>query len=320
MWDVFISHAWEDKDDVARPLANELLKASLRVWYDEFTLKLGDSLSRTINHGLAESTYGVVILSPSFFNKKWPQRELEGLTTREMNSRTTILPVWHKVTQKEVEHFSPPLADKVSVSTDKGLEVVVQEILRVVQGEPVASAMAAVEATVSESPIVKQPQVQPSLAPYAQEVRRQLKECAQRYESIRRDMPSGSARTLELSRIVEQARGLAEKAGYSSIEISELFTDDSEGDRIVSLALIQAMPNVDFFEVVVTAISESRSAFEQYHALYAIKNMLPILQEEQNQKLVRTLRDQRRGGPGSYIVPGSDRWVVSESILRAIQD
>ena len=60
MWDVFISHASEDKDEVARPLANALIKAGYKVWFDEFTLKLGDSLNQSIKIGLSESKFGIV--------------------------------------------------------------------------------------------------------------------------------------------------------------------------------------------------------------------------------------------------------------------
>lgn len=133
MWDVFISHAAEDKDAIARPLAEALATAGLRVWYDDHTLRLGDGLRQTIDEGLAASRYGIVILSPSFFAKAWPRRELDGLTTREMSGGKTILPVWHQVTRAEVERFSPALADKLGVSTGQGLEVVVREVLRVLQ-------------------------------------------------------------------------------------------------------------------------------------------------------------------------------------------
>ena len=134
MWDVFISHAWEDKDTVVRPLAGALLKAGLKIWYDEFTLKLGDSLRRSINCGLAKSKYGIVILSPHFFDKEWPQRELDGLVVREISSRKPIiLPVWHNIDREYIERFSPILADKLGVSTAKGLDIVVEEILNVIR-------------------------------------------------------------------------------------------------------------------------------------------------------------------------------------------
>jgi hypothetical protein len=54
-WDVFISHATEDKDEVARPLAQALHNAGLRVWLDENELQLGDSLRAKIDHGLANA-------------------------------------------------------------------------------------------------------------------------------------------------------------------------------------------------------------------------------------------------------------------------
>ena len=52
-YDVFISHASEDKDEIVRPLANALRSEGLEVWYDEFSLRIGDSLRRKIDHGLA---------------------------------------------------------------------------------------------------------------------------------------------------------------------------------------------------------------------------------------------------------------------------
>jgi hypothetical protein len=86
MWDIFISHAWEDKEEIARPLTEALQQVGLKVWYDEFALTLGDSLRRSIDRGLNESRYGLVILSPHFFAKEWPQRELDRLVAREINS------------------------------------------------------------------------------------------------------------------------------------------------------------------------------------------------------------------------------------------
>lgn len=135
MWDVFICHAWEDKETIARPLAVALRKLGLKVWYDEFTLKIGDSLRRSIDYGLSKSKYGVVILSPHFFAKEWPQRELDGLVAREISSGKVILPIWHNVTREDIERFSPTLADRLGVSTTSGLNTVLKEILRVVRPE-----------------------------------------------------------------------------------------------------------------------------------------------------------------------------------------
>lgn len=101
-WDYFISHASEDKILIAEPLAHVLEEASFDVWYDDFTLKLGDPLLRSIDTGLQQSRYGIVILSPAFFSKQWTQRELAGLLTREITGKKVILPVWHKLTSKDI--------------------------------------------------------------------------------------------------------------------------------------------------------------------------------------------------------------------------
>lgn len=73
-YDLFISHASEDKDAVARPLAETLKALGFSVWFDEDVLEIGDSLRRSIDAGVARSRYGVVVLSRAFFNKPWPPR------------------------------------------------------------------------------------------------------------------------------------------------------------------------------------------------------------------------------------------------------
>jgi hypothetical protein len=113
-FDVFISHASEDNDELVRPLANALRTHGLRVWYDEFELRLGDSLRGKIDHGLAMSRYGIVVLSPAFFAKNWPKYELDGLVTREMTGERVILPVWHRLTKEQVIEQSPTLADRLA--------------------------------------------------------------------------------------------------------------------------------------------------------------------------------------------------------------
>jgi hypothetical protein len=134
VWDLFISHASEDKDDVARPLADMFVVNGLRVWYDEYSLTVGDSLRRSIDKGLAGCRYGLAILSPHFIQKEWTQKELDGLVAREDGSEKRILPVWHNLTKRDVVSFSPPLADRLGVPTSRGLDHVVREIMRVFEG------------------------------------------------------------------------------------------------------------------------------------------------------------------------------------------
>lgn len=116
-FDFFISHATEDKQSLVRPLAENLQASGAQVWYDEFTLTIGDSLRRSIDKGLARSRFGIVVLSPAFFGKEWPQYELDGLIARDIGGVKVVLPVWHQVTRQDVLRFSPSLADRLAFST-----------------------------------------------------------------------------------------------------------------------------------------------------------------------------------------------------------
>lgn len=116
-YDAFISHASEDKAELVRPLAEALKERGLEIWYDEFELKVGDSLRRSIDKGLANSRFGIVVLSPDFFAKNWPQYELDGLVEKEMQGGEVILPIWHHVSKNDVLEYSPSLAGKFSLAT-----------------------------------------------------------------------------------------------------------------------------------------------------------------------------------------------------------
>jgi len=135
-WDVFISHASEDKSEIAAPLAHGLRALGFRVWYDEFSLRLGDSLREAIDRGLSGSKYGVVVLSENFFAKHWPQQELNGLATREVDGKKLILPVWHNLSFERVREFSPTLADRVAAKSSEGLEAVISRIASVIRPQP----------------------------------------------------------------------------------------------------------------------------------------------------------------------------------------
>jgi hypothetical protein len=128
-WDVFISHASEDKAAIAAPLANALKEKGFEVWYDEFVLRVGDSLRASIDRGLANSRFGIVIISEQFFAKHWPQLELNGLASREVSGRKVILPVWHQINRDRVAEFSPTLADRLGALTENGFEKVVEDLV-----------------------------------------------------------------------------------------------------------------------------------------------------------------------------------------------
>jgi hypothetical protein len=120
MRDLFISHASEDKPDFVRPFVEALIHEGVSVWYDEYELTIGDDLLVKINGGLTKSRYGVVVLSPNFFNvkKTWPDREVGAMFAMEdADKRPRILPVWHNVDQAVVVAKNPILASKFALKT-----------------------------------------------------------------------------------------------------------------------------------------------------------------------------------------------------------
>lgn len=117
--DVFVCHASEDKGFVS-PLVKALKRAGVRVWYDEDFLRWGDGLRGSIDRGLANSRYGIVVFSKAFLRKKhWTEHELDGLFAKERNGRKVILPIWHKITDRELLQYSPAFADRIAMISKK---------------------------------------------------------------------------------------------------------------------------------------------------------------------------------------------------------
>lgn len=124
-WDVFISHASEDKPSVAIPLAEALQERGVTAWLDKAELRIGESL--------AASRFAVVVLSPSYFAKGWPQYELDGIVTLSVAGRQNLLPIWHHLGHSEVMAESPSLADKLARSTaDTDIQEIADEIAELV--------------------------------------------------------------------------------------------------------------------------------------------------------------------------------------------
>lgn len=133
-WDVFISHASEDKENFVQPFAEILSSYGVQVWFDKFTLKVGDSLTRSIDSGLINSRYGIVVLSKAFINKGWTDYELRSLLNREVGYNKVILPIWHEISKEDILNFSPYLADKFALSTsDLDINDVAMKIIEVVR-------------------------------------------------------------------------------------------------------------------------------------------------------------------------------------------
>lgn len=133
LYDVFISHAYEDKSTFANMFAATLKQKGLKVWYSGFELKLGDSIAGSINHALLEARFGIVIISPVYLGKQWAMNELKALLSQHTEGR--ILPVLHQISVQKAKAHLPVLADIYAVSSNKGLQVVVNKVLQAVKGK-----------------------------------------------------------------------------------------------------------------------------------------------------------------------------------------
>ena len=131
-WDVFISHASEDKKHIARPIAIILQEVGLNVWIDESKLRMGTTLLKEIENAMHSSKYCVAILSSNFFLKEWTRRELNYFLKNEHEGNTQVLPVWHNVNQAFISKYSKVIANKTGINTSHGLLSVVSQILRVI--------------------------------------------------------------------------------------------------------------------------------------------------------------------------------------------
>lgn len=118
-YDVFVSHAWEDKEDFVDEFVDALTKLGIKVWYDKTQIKWGDSMRKRIDEGLKKSRFGVAVLSPYYIadGKYWTKAELDGLFQLESIGGKTLLPIWHNLKKAEVMAYSPIIASKLAMTT-----------------------------------------------------------------------------------------------------------------------------------------------------------------------------------------------------------
>ena len=116
-YDVFLSHASEDKDDIARPLALALRQRGLRVWFDEFELRIGDKLIAKLNAGINASRFGILVFSKNFFGKDWTEYELNTLETMAVTDNYILFPILHNISAEELRAYRASLATIIARST-----------------------------------------------------------------------------------------------------------------------------------------------------------------------------------------------------------
>lgn len=135
-YDVFISHAWEDKESFVEKFVGELEKLNIKVWYDKSAIKWGDSMRAKIDEGLKNSKFGIVVISPNYIaeGKYWTKAELDGLFQMESVNGKVLLPIWHNITKQEVLNYSPIVANKKALSTgNMTIDEIAKEVFEILK-------------------------------------------------------------------------------------------------------------------------------------------------------------------------------------------
>lgn len=126
----FISHDSRDKDEIVRELAEKLVSLNCPVWYDEYSLKMGDSLREKIEDGIKEVPYCILILSKKFLsNEKWAKSEFETIFIKEIyEKKNIIIPVWHGISENDLYNYCPKLLNRLGGNSSEGIESLAKKI------------------------------------------------------------------------------------------------------------------------------------------------------------------------------------------------
>ncbi|MDC7675496.1 toll/interleukin-1 receptor domain-containing protein [Asticcacaulis machinosus] len=114
--DVFLCHAWDDRQGSAKDLHDLLEARGVRVWFSEKDLGLGVPLMRAIDKGLVNSRVGIVLVTPAMLRRL----PTEGVADKELSAllrRERLVPVVHGTTYEELERVSLLLASRAGLST-----------------------------------------------------------------------------------------------------------------------------------------------------------------------------------------------------------
>jgi len=134
--DVFLCHAWDDRQGSAMELHDLLESSGIRVWFSEKDVGLGVPLLRAIDKGLANSKVGIVLVTPALLRRL----PLEGIADKELSALLALerlVPVVHGTTYEALREVSPLLASRSGLSTgEDSLEDVATKLAELVTFDP----------------------------------------------------------------------------------------------------------------------------------------------------------------------------------------
>lgn len=119
-YDVFISHANADKEELIEELYKSLDKLGIKIFYDKEVLEWGDKWKDKILEGTKKAEFAIIVISENFFDREWTERELvEFLNRQNRNGQKLILPILHNITVEQLKEKYPSIADIQAIDSAK---------------------------------------------------------------------------------------------------------------------------------------------------------------------------------------------------------
>lgn len=119
-YDIFISHANKDKEELVEKLYQSLNKLGIHIFYDKESLEWGDNWKEKILNGTKRAEFAIIVISENFFDREWTERELaEFLNKQNRNGQKLILPILHNISLEQLQEKYPSVANIQAIDSKK---------------------------------------------------------------------------------------------------------------------------------------------------------------------------------------------------------
>ncbi|MDE6312407.1 MAG: toll/interleukin-1 receptor domain-containing protein, partial [Lachnospiraceae bacterium] len=119
-YDLFISHASKDKEELVEKLYQSLSKLGIHIFYDKESLEWGDNWKEKILNGTKRAEFAIIVISENFFDREWTERELvEFLNRQNRNGQKLILPILHNISLEQLQEKYPSVANIQAIDSKK---------------------------------------------------------------------------------------------------------------------------------------------------------------------------------------------------------
>jgi hypothetical protein len=319
IFDVFLCHNSQDKPAV-REIAMKLVDEGIKPWLDEAEIRPGTSWQTALERQIRNIKSAAVFIGGSGVGP-WQQREIQVLLNHFLKLDRPIIPV--VLSSAETVPELPWVLNNIDYVDFRAVaSQPLQRLIWAITGKKPPDfhgSQSMPRPAVTEEPkahVVGGVNVEATATVISRGAtgsfsESELVRLGQKYQEIRGSMPAGNERTSKMNDLVKEVQEVAPNIQAEAIR--QLFGQGSPGSRIVAIALLERQPDEKCFDLILQSITESKSPFEQYHALHAAGRILPKLSSSDAASLIRGIRSQI-----NVSIPESDqsRWTISQDLLK----